>query len=153
MLYKPNKRDNNDEFDSVGEGVGMENGLNKSSKYWPNIDSPTDVKIGTSFTGINDTSVPVDDTGAPATTPGKGEATDPFIIDDNGNSPSSASTVRTKDFPSMSRTPQNADISGESMDALSPTKSEDTFESYPTESNIGNDEGSQENDGKRKRKK
>ena len=95
--------------------------------------------------------MPVDDTGAPATTPGKGEATDPFIIDDNGNSPSSASTVRTKDFPSMSRTPQNADISGESMDALSPTKSEDTFESFPAESNIGNGEGSQDNEGKRKR--
>ncbi|XP_073360653.1 uncharacterized protein [Aegilops tauschii subsp. strangulata] len=109
VLYKPNKRDNNDEFDNVGEGVGMENG-------------------------------------APATTPDKGEATDPFIIDDNGNSPSSASTVRTKDFPSMSRTPQNADISGESMDALSPTKSEDTFESFPAESNIGNGEGSQENE-------
>ena len=99
---------------------------------------------------MNDTSVPVDDTGAPATTPGKGEATDPFIIDDNGNSPSSASTVRTKDFPSMSRTPQNADISGESMGGLSPTKSEDTFESFPAESNIGNGEGSQDNEGKRK---
>ncbi|XBI13345.1 hypothetical protein VPH35_140088 [Triticum aestivum] len=135
VLYKPNKRDNNDEFDNY-----------KSSKYWPDIESPTDVKIGTSFTGINDTSMPVDDTGAPATTPDKGEATDPFIIDDNGNSPSSASTVRTKDFPSMSRTPQNADISGESMDALSPTKSEDTFESFPAESNIGNGEGSQENE-------
>ncbi|VAH84969.1 unnamed protein product [Triticum turgidum subsp. durum] len=153
VLYKPNKRDNNDEFDNVGERVGMENGQYKSLKYWPDIDSPTDVKIETSFTGINDTSVPVDDTGAPATTPGKGEATDHFIIDDNGNSPSLASTVRTKDCPSLSRTPQNADISGESMDALSPTKSEDTFESYPAESNIGNGEGSQENDGKRKRKK
>ncbi|XBI80387.1 hypothetical protein VPH35_089573 [Triticum aestivum] len=153
VLYKPNKRDNNDEFDNVGERVGMENGQYKSSKYWPDIDSPTDVKIETSFTGINDTSVPVDDTGAPATTPGKGEATDPFIIDDNGNSPSSASTVRTKHFPSMSRTPQNADISGESMDALSPTKPEDTSESYLAERNIGNGEGSQENDGKRKRKK
>ncbi|XBI68879.1 hypothetical protein VPH35_048025 [Triticum aestivum] len=146
VLYKPNKRDNNDEFNNVGEGVGMENGPYNSSKYWPDIDSPTDVKVGTSFTGINDTSMPVDDTGAPATTPGKGEATDPFIIDDNGNSPSSASTVHTKDFPSMSRTPQNADISGESMDALSPTKSEDTFESFPAESNIGNGEGSQENE-------
>ncbi|XBI68870.1 hypothetical protein VPH35_048016 [Triticum aestivum] len=125
VLYKPNKRDNKDEFDNVG----------------------------TSFTGINDTFVPVDDTGAPATTPGKGEAIDPFIIDDNGNSPSSASTVRTKNFPSMSRTPQNADISGESMDALSPTKSEDMFESFSAESNIGNGEGSQENDGKCKRKK
>ena len=51
----------------------------------------------------------------------------------------------------MSRTPQNADISGESMDALSPTKYEDTFESYPAESNIGNGEGSQDNEGKRKR--
>ncbi|XBI16862.1 hypothetical protein VPH35_059044 [Triticum aestivum] len=142
VLYKPNKRDNNDEFDNVGEGVGMENGKYKSSKCWPDIESPTDVKIGTSFTGMNDTSVPVDDTGAPATTP-----------DDNGNSPSSASTVRTKDFPSMSRTSQNADISGESMDALLPTKSEDTFESFPAESNIGNGEGSQENEGKRKRKK
>ncbi|KAF7081131.1 hypothetical protein CFC21_085103 [Triticum aestivum] len=150
VVYKPNKRDNNDEFDNVGEGAG---GQYKSSKYWPDIDSTTDVKVRTSFTGINDTSVPVDDTGAPATTPGKGEATDPFIIDDNGNSPSSASTVRTKDFPSMSRTPQNANISGESMDAFSPTKSEDTFESFPVESNIGNGEGSQENDGKRKRKK
>ena len=153
VLYKPNKRDNNDEFHNVGEGVGMENGQYKSSKYWPDIESPTDVKIGTSFTGINDTSVPVDDTGAPAMTPGKGEATDPFIIDDNGNSPSSASTVRTKDFPSMSRTPQNADISGESMGGLSPTKSEETFESFPAKSNIGNGEGSQENEGKRKRKK
>ncbi|XBI35368.1 hypothetical protein VPH35_121062 [Triticum aestivum] len=153
VLYKPNKRDNNDEFDNVGEGVGMENGQYKSSKYLPDIDSPTDVKVRTSFTGINDTSVPVDDTGAPATTPGKGEATDPFIIDDNGNSPSLASTVRTKDFSSMSQTPENADISSESMDALSSTKSEDTFESFPAESNIGNGEGSQENDGKRKRKK
>ena len=151
VLYKPNKRDNNDEFDNVGEGVGMENGQYKSSKYWPDIDSPTDVKVRTSFTGINDTSVPVDDTGAPATTPGKGEATDPFIIDDNGNSPSSASTVRTKDFPSMSRTPQNADISGESMGGLSPTKSEDMSESFPAKSNIGNGEGSQDNEGKRKR--
>jgi len=153
VLYKPNKRDTNDEFDNVGEGVGMENGQYKSSKYWPNIDSPTDLKIETSFTGFNDSYVPVDDTGAPATTPGKGEATDPFIIDDNGNSPSSASTVHTKDFPSMSRTPQNADISGESMDALSPTKSEDTFEIFPTESNIGNGEVSKENEGKSKRKK
>ena len=75
VLYKPNKGDTNDEFDNVGEEVGMENGKYKSSKYWPDIDSPTDVKVGTSFTGINDTSVPVDDTGAPATTPGKGEAT------------------------------------------------------------------------------
>nr|XP_045089533.1 uncharacterized protein LOC123497247 [Aegilops tauschii subsp. strangulata] len=81
VLYKPNKRDNDDEFDNVGEGVGMENGKYKSSKYWPDIE-PTD----------------------------------------------------------------NADISGESMDALSPTKSEDTFESFPAESNIGNGEGSQENE-------
>ena len=151
VLYKPNKRDNNDEFDNVDEGVGMENGKYKSSKYWPDIDSPTDVELVTSFTGFNDSYVPVDDTGAPATTPGKGEATDPFIIEDNGNSPSSASTVRTKDFPSMSRTPQNADISGESMGGLSPTKSEDMSESFPAKSNIGNGEGSQDNEGKRKR--
>ena len=39
------------------------------------------------------------------------------------------------------------------MDALSPTKFEDTFESFPAESNIGNGEGNLENDGKRKRKK
>ena len=45
VLYKPNKRDTNDEFDNVGEGVGMENGQYKSSKYWPDIDSPTDVKV------------------------------------------------------------------------------------------------------------
>ena len=134
VMYKPNKRDNIEEFDDVGEGVGMENGKYKS-KYWPEVESPTDVKIGTSFTRMNDISVPVDDTGAPATTPGKGDATDPFIIDDNGNSPSSASTVRTKDFPPMSRTPQNADISGESMGGLSPTKSEETFESFPAKSN------------------
>lgn len=151
VLYKPNKRDNNDEFDNVGEGVGMENGQYKSSKYWPDIDSPTDVELVTSFTCFNDTDVPVDDTGAPTTTPGKGDATDPFIIEDNGNSPSSASTVRTKDFPSMSRTPQNADISGESMGGLSPTKSEDMSESFPAKSNIGNGEGSQDNEGKRKR--
>ena len=151
VLYKPNKRDNVDEFDDVGEGVGMENGKYKSSKYWPDIESPTDTKIRTSFTGVNDTSVPVDDTGAPATTPDKGEAIDPFIIDDNGNSPSSASTVRTKDFPSMSRTLQNVDISGESMGGLSQTKSEDTFESFPAKSNISNDEGSEDNEGKRKR--
>ncbi|XP_020164530.1 uncharacterized protein [Aegilops tauschii subsp. strangulata] len=146
VMYKSIKRDNVDEFDDVGEGVGMKNGKYKSSKYWPDIESPTDVKIGTSFTGMNDTFVPVDDTGAPATTPGKGDATDPFIIDDNGNSPSSASTVRTKDFPPMSRTLQNADISGESMGGLSPTKSEETFESFPAKSNIGNGEGSQDNE-------
>jgi hypothetical protein len=51
---------------------------------------------------MNDTSVPVNDMGAPAMTPGKGEANDPFIIEENGNSPSSSSTIRTKDFPSMS---------------------------------------------------
>nr|XP_020180203.1 uncharacterized protein LOC109765843 [Aegilops tauschii subsp. strangulata] len=145
VMYKPNKRDNVDEFDDVGEGVGMQNGKYKS-KYWLDVESPTNVMIGTSFTGMNDTSVPVDDTGAPATTPGKGEATDPFIIDDNGNSPSSASTVRTKDFPSMSRTPQNADISGESMGGLSPTKSEETFESFPAKSNVANGDGSQDNE-------
>ena len=153
VLYKPNKRDTNDEFDNVGEEVGMENGKYKSSKYWPDIDSHTDVELVTSFTSFNDTYVPVDDTGAPATTPGKGDTTDPFIIEDNGKSPCSSSTVRTKDFPSMSRTPQNADISGESMGGLSPTKSEDMFESFPAKSNIGNGEGSKDNEGKRKRKK
>ena len=45
VLYNPNKRDNNDEFVNVRQGVGMENGQYKSSKYWPNIDSPTDVKV------------------------------------------------------------------------------------------------------------
>ena len=49
VLYKPNKRDNNDEFDNVGEGVGMENGQYKSSKYWPDIESPMNVKIGNIF--------------------------------------------------------------------------------------------------------
>ena len=151
VMYQPNKRDNVEEFDDVGEEVGRENGKYKS-KYWPEVESPTDVKIGTSFMGMNDTFMPVDDTGAPATTPGKGEATDPFIVEDNGNSPSSASTVRTKDFPSMSRTPQNADISGESMGGLSPTKSEETYESVPTMSNIANGDGNKENEGKRKRR-
>ncbi|XBH78195.1 hypothetical protein VPH35_104528 [Triticum aestivum] len=146
VLYKPNKRDTNDEFDNVGEEVGMENGKYKSSKYWPDIDSHTDVELVTSFTSFNDTYVPVDDTGAPATTPGKGDATDPFIIEDNGKSPCSSSTVRTKDFSCMSRTPQNADISGESMGGLSPTKSEDMSESFPAKSNIGNGEGSKDNE-------
>ena len=152
VLYKPNKRDSNDEFVNVRQGVGMENGQYKSSKYWPDIDSPTDVELVTSFTCFNDTDVPVD-AGAPTTTPGKGDATDPFIIHDNEKSPCSSSTIRTKEFPSMSRTPQNADISDESTGGLSPTKSEDMSESFPTESNIGNGEGSQENEGKRKRKK
>ncbi|KAF7044866.1 hypothetical protein CFC21_054036 [Triticum aestivum] len=151
VLYKPNKRDTNDEFDNVDEEVGMENGKYKSSKYWPDIDSPTDVELVTYFTDFNDSYVPVDDTGAPATTPGKGDATDPFIIEDNGKSPCSSSTVRTKDFSYMSRTPQNAYISGESMGGLSPTKSEDMSESFPAKSNIGNGEGSEDNEGKRKR--
>ncbi|KAF7101514.1 hypothetical protein CFC21_102835 [Triticum aestivum] len=151
VLYKPNKRDSNDEFVNVCQGVGMENGQYKSSKYWPDIDSPTDVELVTSFTCFNDTDVPVDDTGAPTTTPGKGEATDPFIIHDNEKSPCLSSTVRTKEFPSMSRIPQNADISDESMGGLSPTKSEDMSESFPAKSNIGNGEGSQDNEGKRKR--
>ncbi|XBI05426.1 hypothetical protein VPH35_133590 [Triticum aestivum] len=151
VLYKPNKRDNNDEFVNVRQGVGMENGQYKSSKYWPDIDSSTDVELVTSFTCFNDTDVPVDDTGAPTTTPGKGDATDPFIIHDNEKSPCSSSIVCTKEFPSMSRTPQNADISDESMGGLSPTKSEDMSESFPAESNIGNGEGSQDNEGKCKR--
>ena len=108
------------------------------------------MELVTSFTCFNDTDVPVDDTGAPTTTPGKGDATDPFIIDDNGKSPCSSSMERRKEFPSMSRTPQNADISGESMGGLSPTKSEDMSESFPAKSNIGNGEDSQDNEGKRK---
>ncbi|KAF7031969.1 hypothetical protein CFC21_043207 [Triticum aestivum] len=146
VLYKPNKRDSNDEFVNVRQGVGMKNGQYKSSKYWPDIDSPTDVELVTSFTCFNDMDVPVDDTGAPTTTPGKGDATDPFIIHDNEKYPCSSSTVRTKEFPSMSRTPQNADISDESMGGLSPTKSEDMSESFPAKSNIGNGEGSQDNE-------
>ena len=51
VIYKLNKQDNVEEFDDVGEGVGMENGKYKS-KYWPEVESPTDVKIGTSFTGM-----------------------------------------------------------------------------------------------------
>ncbi|VAH84427.1 unnamed protein product [Triticum turgidum subsp. durum] len=134
VMYKPNKRENVDEFDDVGEGVGMRNGNYQSkygaSKYWPDIESPTDIKIGTSFTG---------------------EATDPFIIEDNGNSPSSASTVRTKDFPSMSRTLQTVDIFGESMGGLSLTKSEESLESFLAKSKIANGDGSQDNQGKHKR--
>ncbi|XBI77993.1 hypothetical protein VPH35_087765 [Triticum aestivum] len=137
VLYKPNKRYNNDEFVNVRQGVGMENGQYKSSKYWPDIDSPTYVELVTSFTCFNDTDVPVDDTGASTTTPGKGDATDPFIIHDNEKSPCSSST--------------NTDISDESMGGLSPTKSEDMSESFPAKRNIGNGEGSQDNEGKRKR--
>jgi hypothetical protein len=108
-------------------------------------------KKDSSFTcELYGTSVPVDDTGAPATTPGKGDPNDPFIILDNGKSPSPKSSVPTKEFPSISRTPQNVDLSDESRGGLSAAKSDETFDSLRTICKKPKASGSRGNLGKRK---
>lgn len=77
---------------------------------------------------------PLDDASLPTPPPVKGDESDPYIIVDNGNSPSSSSSVPTEDFPSLSRTPQEGRnvLSGESSTAVSPSHSQESFDSLNT---------------------
>jgi hypothetical protein len=156
VMYKPFKRENFDDYAAVDEAVHREN-VRYKPKEFPEVDSTASLHVDTeekkdeSFTGFNGTSVPVDDTGAPATTPGKDDANDPFIILENGKSPSPASSVPIKDFPSFSQTPQNGAISSESRGGLSPSKSDETYDSVRTMCKKAIASGSKGNEGKRKR--
>lgn len=157
LIYKPFKREIPDEYAGVDESDEWERSKYKPKEF-PEVDStPLHVrmeeKIEASFTGVKGTEVPIDDTGAPATTPGKGDENVPFIIMDNGNSPTaSSSSLATKEFPSISRTPQNGNtVSGESSAGLYPAASQVSLDSLNTRCKKAIDSGIKEHDGKRKR--
>ena len=84
-------------------------------------------------------------------TPGTGDEGDPFVIEENGNSPNpSLATVNTNDFPALTTTPKNMNTVS---DGSSADKSEEiSMDSLNTRIKNAKENGSKENDGKCKRK-
>ena len=173
LVFKPNKGSDDDiEFVEHSEDWVGKYGPSKykSSKYWTDVKSTPakedmDNRVDASFTTGNGNKL-AREKGVHHNTPGTGDEGDPFVIEDNGNSPNpSLATVDTNDFPAITSTPKNmnevsdgssADKSEEfSMDSLN-TRIKNAKESGTQESdgkeNDGKENDGKENDGKRKRK-
>ena len=168
LVFKPNKGSDDDiEFVEHSEDWVGKYGPSKykSSKYWTDVKSTPakedmDNRVDASFTTGNGNKL-AREKGVHHNTPGTGDEGDPFVIEDNGNSPNpSLATVDTNDFPAITSTPKNmnevsdgssADKSEEiSMDSLN-TRIKNAKESGTQESD-GKENDGKENDGKRKRK-
>ena len=127
----------------------------KSSKYWTDVKSTPakedmDNRVDASFTTGNGNKL-AREKGVHHNTPGTGDEGDPFVIEDNGNSPNpSLATVDTNDFPAITSTPKNMN---EVSDGSSADKSKEiSMDSLNTRIKNAKENGTPENDGKRKRK-
>ncbi|XBI72114.1 hypothetical protein VPH35_066145 [Triticum aestivum] len=121
------------------------------SKYWPDVQSTPakedmDNRVDASFTTGNENKL-AREKGVHHNTPGTGDEGDPFVIEDNGNSPNpSLATVDTNDFPAITSTPKNMN---EVSDGSSADKSEEfSMDSLNTRIKNAKENGTEENDGK-----
>nr|XP_040258554.2 uncharacterized protein LOC120975879 [Aegilops tauschii subsp. strangulata] len=163
LVFKPNKGSDDDiEFVEHSEDWVGKYGPSKykSSKYWTGVKSTPakedmDNRVDASFTTGNWNKL-AREKGVHHNTPGTGDEGDPFVIEDNGNSPNpSLATVDTNDFPAITSTPK---IMNEVSDGSSADKSEEiSMDSLNTRIKNAKENGTpkndgKENDGKRKRK-
>ncbi|KAM3258664.1 hypothetical protein ACQJBY_050445 [Aegilops geniculata] len=168
LVLKPNKGSDDDiEYVEHSEDWVGKYGPSKykSSKYWTDVQSTPakedmDNRVDASFTTGNGNKL-AREKGVHHNTPGTGDKGDPFVIDDNGNSPNpSLATLDTNDFPAITSTPKNMN---EMSDGSSADKSEEfSMDSLNTHIKNAKENGTQkndekendekENDGKRKRK-
>ncbi|XP_073353550.1 uncharacterized protein [Aegilops tauschii subsp. strangulata] len=130
LVFKPNKGSDDDiEFVEHSEDWVGKYGPSKykSSKYWTDVKSTPakedmDNRVDASFTTGNGRKLACEK-GVHHNTPGTGDEGDPFVIEDNGNSPNpSLATVDTNDFPAITSTPKNMN---EVSDGSSADKSEE----------------------------
>ncbi|XBI49787.1 hypothetical protein VPH35_113295 [Triticum aestivum] len=157
LVFKPNKGSDDDiEFVEHSEDWVGKYGLSKykSSKYWTDVKSTPakediDDMVDASFTTGKGKKM-ARKKGVHHNTPGTGDEGDPFVIEDNGNSPNpSLATVGTNDFPGITSTPKNMN---EVSDESSADKSEEiSMDSLNTRIKNAKENGTEENDGKRKR--
>ncbi|XP_073355563.1 uncharacterized protein [Aegilops tauschii subsp. strangulata] len=163
LVFKPDKGSDDDiEFVEHSEYWVGKYGPSKykSSKYWTDVKSTPakedmDNRVDASFTTGNGNKL-AREKGVHHNTPGTGDEGDPFVIEDNGNSPNpSLATVDTNDFPAITSTPKNMN---EVSDGSSADKSEEiSMDSLNTRIKNAKENGTpendgKENDGKRKRK-
>ncbi|XBI19091.1 hypothetical protein VPH35_060712 [Triticum aestivum] len=163
LVFKPNKGSDDDiEFVEHSEDWVGKYGPTKykSSKYWTAVKSTPakediDNRVDASFTTGNGNKL-AREKGVHHNTPGTGDEGDPFVIEDNGNSPNpSLATVDMNDFPAITSTPKNMN---EVSDGSSADKSEEiSMDSLNTRIKNAKENGTpendgKENDGKRKRK-
>jgi len=154
LVFKPNKGSDDDiEFVEHSEDWVGKYGPSKykSSKYWTDVKSTPakedmDNRVDASFTTGNGNKL-AREKGVHHNTPGTGDEGDPFVIEDNGNSPNpSLATVDTNDFPAITSTPKNMN---EVSDGSSADKSEEiSMDSLNTRIKNAKENGTQENDGK-----
>ena len=158
LVFKPNRGSGDDvEFVEHSEDYVWKYGPSKykSSKYWTDVKSTPakedmDNRVDGSFTTGNGNKL-AREKGVHHNTPGTGDEGDPFVIEDNANSPNpSLATVDTNDFPAITSTPKNMN---EVSDGSSADKSEEiSMDSLNTRIKNAKESGIKENDGKRKRK-
>ncbi|KAM3214129.1 hypothetical protein ACQJBY_066517 [Aegilops geniculata] len=149
LVFKPNKGYDDDiEYVEHSEDWVGKYG---PSKYWPDVQSTPakedmDNRVDASFTTGNGNKL-VREKGVHHNTPGTGDEGDPFVIEDNGNSPNpSLATVDTNDFPAITSTPKNMN---EVLDGSSADKSEEfSMDSMNTRIKNAKENGTEENDGK-----
>ncbi|KAF7107830.1 hypothetical protein CFC21_108408 [Triticum aestivum] len=154
LVFKPNKGSDDDiEFVEHSEDWVGKYGPSKykSSKYWTDVKSTPakedmDNRVDASFTTGNGNKL-AREKGVHHNTPGTGDEGDPFVIEDNGNSPNpSLATVDTNDFPAITSTPKNMN---EVSDGSSADKSEEiSMDSLNTRIKNAKENGTPENDGK-----
>ncbi|KAM3297176.1 hypothetical protein ACQJBY_039182 [Aegilops geniculata] len=154
LVFKPNKGSDDDiEYVEHSEDWVRKYGPSKykSSKYWTDVQSTPakedmDNRVDASFTTGNGNKL-AREKGVHPNTPGTGDEGDPFVIDDNGNSPNpSLATVDTNDFPAITSTPKNMN---EVSDGSSADKSEEfSMDSLNTRIKNAKENGTQENDEK-----
>ncbi|XP_048528365.1 uncharacterized protein LOC125507883 [Triticum urartu] len=149
LVFKPNKGSDDDiEYVEHSEDWVGKYG---PSKYWPDVQSTPakedmDNRVDASFTTGNGNKL-AREKGVHHNTPGTGDEGDPFVIEDNGNSPNpSLATVDTNDFPAITSTPKNMN---EVSDGSSTDKSEEfSMDSLNTRIKNAKENGTEENDGK-----
>ncbi|XP_020158482.3 uncharacterized protein [Aegilops tauschii subsp. strangulata] len=154
LVFKLNKGSDDDiEFVEHSEDWVGKYGPSKykSSKYWTDVKSTPakedmDNRVDASFTTGNGNKL-AREKGVHHNTPGTGDEGDPFVIEDNGNSPNpSLATVDTNDFPAVTSTPKNMN---EVSDGSSADKSEEiSMDSLNTRIKNAKENGTPENDGK-----
>ena len=153
LVFKTNRGFSDVEFVEHSENWMRRYG---PSKYFPDVKSTPakenmDNGVEASFTNGNG-KMSAREKGMHLNTPGTGDEGDPFVIDENGNSTDpSFATVDTNDFPAVTSTPKNINAVS---DGSSADKSEEiSMDSLNTHIKNAKESGTEENDGKRKRKK
>ncbi|XBJ07027.1 hypothetical protein VPH35_012604 [Triticum aestivum] len=127
-------------------------GKYRPSKYWTYVKStPQKEEMEASFTMGCNGKKSAREKGVHHTTPGTGDEGDPFVIEENGNSPDpSLAMVDTNDFPDLTATPKNINTMSDGSTA---DKSEEiSMDSLNTRIKNAKESGTKENDGKHKRK-